>query len=245
MHDWDARTYDRISDPQTHWGAKVLDRLVLDGNERVLDAACGTGRVSERLLGRLPRGRLVALDGDPAMIAEARRRLESFAGQVEFVVADLLQPLPIKGQVDAVFSTAAFHWIKDHDTLFRNLAAVLRPGGQLVAQCGGYGNIAAVVDAIHAAGDHWEGPWCYATAKETADRLQGAGFVDIHTWLSDEPTTFESFGDMEVFLEKVVLPAHLARMPEPRRAPFVKAVASALDKPEMDYVRLNIIARRE
>lgn len=244
MHEWDARTYDRISDPQTRWGAKVLDRLELVGDERVLDAACGTGRVSEQLLQRLPRGRLVALDGDPAMIAEARRRLAPFGHQVQLVIADLLKPLPIEGLVDAVFSTAAFHWIKDHDMLFRNLAAVLRPGGQLVAQCGGHGNIQTVVDAIHAAGDDWEGPWCYATPEQTRARLEAAGFTSIQTWLSEEPTPFESFDDMEVFLEKVVLPAHLARLPKDRRGAFVKAVAAGIDKPQMDYIRLNIVARR-
>ena len=122
-HQWDAQTYDRIADPQTRWGATVLDRLELRGDERVLDAACGTGRVSEQLLERIPRGKLVALDGDAAMIAEARGRLARFGEQVEFVVADLLDPLPIGGgPVDAGFSTAAFHWIKDHDRLFANLA---------------------------------------------------------------------------------------------------------------------------
>ena len=54
--DWDARTYDRVADPQTRWGSAVLDRLPLDGDERVLDAGCGTGRVTELLAARLPRG---------------------------------------------------------------------------------------------------------------------------------------------------------------------------------------------
>jgi len=243
-HDWDARTYDRISDPQTRWGAKVLDRLQLQGDERVLDAGCGTGRVSEQLLERLPHGRLIALDRDPAMLAEAKPRLERFGNRVEFVVAELLQPLPIEGQVDAVFSTAAFHWIKDHDTLFRNLAAVMRPGAQFVAQCGGHGNIQAVVDAIRAAGESWEGPWCYATAEETHAQLEAAGFVEVHTWLSDEPTPFDTREDMREFLEKVVLGAHLARMPEERRQPFVAAVTAAIPEPRLDYVRLNMVARR-
>ena len=56
--DWDARTYDRVADPMTRWGAAVLDRLALDGDERVLDAGCGTGRVTEALAERLPRGRV-------------------------------------------------------------------------------------------------------------------------------------------------------------------------------------------
>ena len=52
--DWDAAAYDRIADPQTRWGHSVLDRLALAGDERVLDAGSGSGRVTERLAERLP-----------------------------------------------------------------------------------------------------------------------------------------------------------------------------------------------
>ena len=78
------------------------------------------------------------------MIATARERLAPFGDRVEFVVADLGRPLPLDEPVDAILSTATFHWVLDHDALFANLAAVLRPGGRLVAQCGGVGNIATV-----------------------------------------------------------------------------------------------------
>jgi trans-aconitate 2-methyltransferase len=73
--DWDAETYDRIADPQFRWGASVVGWLDLDGNETVLDAGCGTGRVTELLAERLPRGRVVALDGSASMIEQAGRRL--------------------------------------------------------------------------------------------------------------------------------------------------------------------------
>src|SRR5215471_2119301 len=102
--DWDAATYDRIADPQTRWGRAVIDRLPLAGDERVLDAGCGTGRVTELLLARLPRGAVVALDGSPSMIEEARKRLGPDP-RVEYVVADLARPLPLSEPVDAVFST--------------------------------------------------------------------------------------------------------------------------------------------
>src|SRR5262249_24358187 len=72
---WDASTYDRLADPQAGWGKVVVERAPVRGDERVLDAGCGTGRVTAMLLERLPRGRVVALDGSPAMIEGARRRL--------------------------------------------------------------------------------------------------------------------------------------------------------------------------
>jgi trans-aconitate 2-methyltransferase len=242
--DWDATTYDRVADALTRWGSAVVDRLELVGDERVLDAGCGSGRVTEQLLARLPRGRVIALDGSPAMLAEARRRLAGKLSQLEFVCTDLGRPLPIAPPVDAILSTATFHWIADHDALFANLAAVLRPGGQLVFQCGGYGNIASVVSALARVGDGWAGPWTFATAEETEARLHRAGFVDVRTWLHEEPVPLEPGEPLETYLATVVLGAHLDRLPETERAAFVKAVASQLPHPVIDYVRLNAVARR-
>jgi trans-aconitate 2-methyltransferase len=240
--DWDAATYDRIADPMTRWGAAVLDRLPLVGNERVLDAGCGSGRVTEELLERLPAGVVVALDGSSSMIAEARRRLERFGDRVEYVVADLGLPLPIAEPVDVILSTATFHWVPDHDALFRNLAAVIRPGGRLVAQCGGVGNIASIRAILGSIGDGWLGPAHFETAEDTRDRLEAAGFVEVRTWLNPEPTPLEPGEPLETYLATVVLGAHLEQIAPADRAPFVHEVASRMARPEIDYVRLNIMA---
>lgn len=242
--DWDARTYDRVADPQTRWGTAALDRLPLEGGERVIDAGCGTGRVTELLAARLPRGRVIALDGSPAMIEGARKRLAGFGDRIEFVVADLGEPLPIEGAVDAILSTATFHWVPDHDALFANLAAVLRPGGWLVAQFGGVGNIASVKRVLASIGDGWLGPAHYETPMATVRRLDAAGFVDIECWLKDEPTWMEPGPPLETFLQTVVLGPNLDRLPADERAAFVHEVASRLPEPLIDYVRLNIVARR-
>lgn len=242
--DWDATTYDRVADPMTRWGSSVLERLPLAGDERVLDAGCGSGRVTEGLAKRLPNGRVVALDASPSMIAAARARLARFGDRIEYHVADLGRPLPIEGTVDAILSTATFHWVPDHDALFRHLAAVLRPGGRLVAQCGGVGNIASVQRVLAMLRDGWLGPVHFETPMDTVSRLDAAGFVDIECWLTDEPTTFEPGEPFETYLRTVVLGAHLERMPDTERDPFVHAVADGLGEPLIDYVRLNIVARR-
>jgi trans-aconitate 2-methyltransferase len=243
--DWDGSTYDRIADPMTRWGADVLERLPLAGDETVLDAGCGTGRVTERLLERLPRGRVVALDASPSMIDVARGRLTPFGERVTFVVADLGTPLPLEpASVDAVLSTATFHWVSDHDALFANLATVLRPGGRLVAQCGGAGNIAAVRAAILAAGETWPGPWTFATPEETRRRLETAGFTAIDAWLHDEPTSVGAGDPLGEYLLTVVLGAHVERLGPDRGAALVSAVAKALPDGVIDYVRLNILATR-
>ena len=180
------------------------------------------------------------------MVAAARDRLARFGDRVTFVVADLGRPLPLEpASVDAILSTATLHWVPDHDALFGHLAAPLRPGGRLVAQCGGAGNIAAVRAALAGTGDGWAGPWTFATPEETRARLEAAGFTDIETWLHDEPTPFEPGEPLREYLRTVVLGAHLERLAtDAEREAFVDAVAAALPAPEIDYMRLNIVATR-
>jgi trans-aconitate 2-methyltransferase len=242
--DWDAATYDRVAEPMTRWGAVVVGRLPLRGDETVLDAGCGSGRVTELLLERLPNGRVVALDGSPSMIDQARVRLARFGDRVEYVVADLGDPLPLSGPLDAILSTATFHWVPDHDALFRNLAAVLRPGGRLMAQCGGAGNIASVRRVLAATGDGWLGASHFETPEATTERLAAAGFEDVECWLAEEPTDFAPGEPLETYLRTVILGAHLERLPEGERDAFVRLVAERLPAPRIDYVRLNILARR-
>src|SRR5687768_902627 len=127
--DWDAATYERLSAPIAAMGVDVLDRLELEGHETVLDAGCGTGKVTRVLHERLPRGHVIAVDAAPSMVEQARALLPA---EVDVRQADLLS-LALEEPVDAVLSTATFHWILDHERLFARLHAVLRPGSRLVA----------------------------------------------------------------------------------------------------------------
>jgi trans-aconitate 2-methyltransferase len=240
--EWNAASYDRMSSPQEAMGRDVLDRLDLRGDERVLDAGCGTGRVTALLLERLPHGEVVAVDGSAAMVEETRRRL---GDRVEAFATDLLD-LELDRPADAILSTATFHWIGDHDRLFARLHAALKPGGRLVAQCGGAGNVADVQAAIarvgHPALAGWPGPWNFATPADTRARLQSAGFTDVWTWLQAWPVAPE---DPREYFATVILGSHLERLPEADRAPFVDAVVAEMGEPVVaQYVRLNLLARR-
>jgi len=255
--DWDAATYDRVANPQARWGAAVVDRLPLAGDETVLDAGAGSGRVTELLAERLPKGRVIALDGSPSMIAEARRRLSRFGDRVEYVVADLSRPFTLPDGVvaDAILSTATFHWILDHDALFRRLFDALRPGGRLVAQCGGRGNIAATLDAAAevaarepyaaALGGMPDG-WLFAGPEDTVARLEAAGFEDAGAELIDAPAEFDR--ESVDFLATVVLRHHLEVLEPALRAPYAEEVTGLLRGPGgrvvLDYVRLNMEAWR-
>jgi trans-aconitate 2-methyltransferase len=248
-HDWNAATYDRVANDLTRWGGSVVSWLTLRGDERVLDAGCGSGRVTAQLLERLPSGYVVALDGSADMLSEAGRRLAAAVEErrVELIQADLRAPLQLDQPVDAILSTATFHWLPDHAALYRHLAAVLNPGGQLAAQYGGVGNVARVRSAIEAAwpvDDGWPGPWNFSTPERARTYLAAAGFEAIDVWLKDEPIPFEERAALETYLETVVLGAHLERLPHERRIAFVQRVAAGIDPPVLDYVRLNVVARR-
>jgi trans-aconitate 2-methyltransferase len=244
-HDWDAASYDRVAEPQTRWGRAVTSWLELGGDERVVDAGCGTGRVTEALLARLPHGRVIALDGSAAMVAAARSRLAGTGAHLAPVVADLRDPLPIApGSLDALVSTATFHWLPDHDALFHHLARILRPGAQLAAECGGPGNIASVVAALRRLAPGEGYPWTYPSPEDTRRRLERAGFAEVETWLTEERTPFASRAELESFLGTVILWPQLEQRGRSEHAPFVTRVADELPGVELDYVRLNMRARR-
>jgi trans-aconitate 2-methyltransferase len=244
--DWDAASYERVSAPLEAMGRDVLDRLALRGDERVLDAGCGTGRVTAALVERLPRGEVIAVDGSPAMVEQARERLGAAA---DVRVADLLE-LELERPVDAILSTATFHWIADHDRLFTRLREALMPGGRLVAQCGGEGNVAALEAAARTVGERepfapvlagWPGPWRFASPAETEDRLRRLGWVDVWTWSFRVRVAPENPHE---YLGTVALGSHLERLEPALRDAFVDAVIAELHEPVADYVRLNILARR-
>ena len=251
--DWDAAAYHRLADPQFAWGRRLLETLALRGDETVMDAGCGSGRLTRLLLERLPRGRVIAVDLSPRMLETAREHLDQdFRGRVEYVQTDLLD-LTLRDAVDVVFSTATFHWIPDHPRLFATLVRVLRPGGRLLAQFGGQGNVERVRSraerilaepAFRPSFDGWTGPWHYPDARLTADRLRVAGFTEVETRLFDEPTTFTDPAVFRRFIATVIFRLHLQRLSDPslREAFLDRCVeAAARDDPPytLDYRRLN------
>jgi trans-aconitate 2-methyltransferase len=238
---WDARTYDRSSEPQQAWASEVLVRLEgIAPDATVLDVGCGSGRVTEALLALVPQGRVLALDASADMVDLARARL---GDRAEVWCQDVLD-LELETPVDAIVSTAALHWVPDHERLWGRLAGALRPGGVLEIQCGGRGNIAGVREVIEAAARElapelagWS-PWVFAGPEETQERLERAGFTGIRCWLWERPTSPD---DVDAFVRTSILPAHLARLPAERREPFAAAVVASVRLP-LDYVRLNVSA---
>jgi trans-aconitate 2-methyltransferase len=243
--DWDAASYDRVSDPQFGWAMEQLERLPLSGDEVVLDAGCGSGRVTAELVARVPDGRVYGVDVAPSMAEHARAALD---GRATILCQDLVE-LELPEAVDAIFSNATFHWIADHDALFTALRRAMKPGARLVAQCGGRGNIdrfRRLADEVAGEApfarffEGWQGPWNYAPADETAERLRHAGFREVSCWLQPKSVTP---ADPRRFVQTVCLVRHLDRLPEEQHGPFIDRVLERSGEPlVLDYVRLNMTA---
>lgn len=258
MAEWNAASYHKVSAPQTSWGQKVLSRLSVAGDERAIDAGCGSGRLTSELMERLPKGRLVAIDRSWNMLMTARTNLRpAYGDRVSFVQVSL-PAMPFSNWADLVFSTATFHWIKDHQALFDNILRTLRPGGLLLAQCGGGPNLARAhalaeqvmhTDTFAPFFRHWPGPWEFADAETTAARLQRSGFADIDCSLEPATTMLASESDYREFVTTVIYHPHLALIPSPAlKQEFIDRVTamSALQDPPftLDYWRLNINAKK-
>ena len=252
--EWNAAAYHVVSEPQFAWGLRVLERVRLAGDERVLDAGCGSGRLTRVLASRLERGFVVGCDLSENMAQAASKSLGSEANSA--VVRADLSMLPFRGAFDLIFSTATFHWIRDHDRLFAELRSALRSGGRLEAQCGGGPNLAtiharadelAAAEPFRDAFGQWEEPWLFASPDETTSRLQRAGFTSIDCWLEHAPTPFPDAERFGAFVESVVMRPYLARLADAvLRREFLDAIVTqaAQDEPAftLDYWRLNISA---
>ncbi len=271
--DWNAASYDEISDPQFAWGMALLETVELQGNERVLDAGCGSGRLTQELIRRLPAGEVVALDSSPQMLEQARQRLctskptsgslgtppTGFAPRVEFVQASL-QDFVLDKRVDGIFSNAVFHWVPDHEAMFRCLHRALvhpstSPGGWLVAQFGGVGNLKRThrrADQIAEQARFREhlsqveyGPH-FEDVASTRHRMEAAGFRVSHAALHTVEAPFEHRERYETFLRTVVLRQPIAKLPQELQGEFLHEVSSRTLEEEgaymLDYVRLTVRA---
>jgi trans-aconitate 2-methyltransferase len=256
--EWNAEAYDRLANPMQSWGETILAALDLRGDETALDLGCGSGRLTEHLLRRLPRGCVIAVDRSANMLDAARAHLEPhFPGQVEYVQRSVEQ-IEFLSVADLAFSNAALHWVPDHPRMFRAIFRAMKPGGLFIAQCGGGPNILSVreraqrlmdAEPYRAYFEGWPGPWIFATPDEAHERMATAGFVDIDASTFPVPVVQTTYERCRDYLENVILGTHLERIPKPElRASFLDILSAQFtaDDPPcvFDYWRLNLRGRK-
>ncbi len=261
---WDAETYDIVSDIQEKWAKTIINTREWTGKENLLDAGCGSGRITKILSKIITEGKIYAIDKDPNMVKKAKENLTDIKN-IKVLEADLLDinssQIPIK--FDIIFSNAVLHWISDQKRIFSNFYDLLDKNGRLLIQCGGYGNLQstiAIIDQAMKASEfkdffiNWKDVWNFAKPRETETILNELGYKDIKVYLKDAPVTFENKGDYSVYLKTVVLGPYLKHLPsEQTRTKFIEAILTLIDKHNhahkhkrwiLDYVRLNIFASR-
>jgi trans-aconitate 2-methyltransferase len=240
------------------WAQRVIDDLELNGDETVLDAGCGSGSVTFDLRQRLPRGRIYAVDASAEMVEALRARVAAEgAGNVVPVQASLTD-FTLPEAVDAVFSNAVFHWITDDEALFGCLFRATKPGGRLRAQCGGYGNNAAVLASVEKVradarfarhlGDFRDSKK-YRREDEAAAALERAGWRDVRARLWPEAVPFDDEREAALYVRTILLRDHVARLPEEFADEYCLAVVRETVRRRgtpyaADYVRLDLWANR-
>lgn len=241
---WHGGAYDEVSDPQHRWGVSVLERLPGGEGSRVLDAGCGSGRVTEELLERDPTRQVVGIDVSSSMLDAAALRLARFGPRVELRRVGLDDPVGLGGlgRFDAVVSTGAFHWVTDHAAMFSSLRSLLPVGGVLASQCGGEGSVLAVRSILTELGVPWEPMNHYATVPDTRTRLRAAGFGEVECWMTHESVSFrDPVGLRAYVLDGVIAPYVGDRSPSEQQT-IARTVVERLDEPTLRFVRLNVRA---
>jgi trans-aconitate 2-methyltransferase len=241
---WDANTYDNISNIQENWANIIIQKRKWTGKENLLDAGCGSGRVTKILAKKITEGNIYAIDSDPNMIEKAKETLKDFKN-VKVMHADLLdiQSLDIHIKFEVIFSNAVLHWVLDHRKVFENFYDLLNPEGQLLIQCGGYGNLQKTLSIFDAVNDlpeyskyfsEWRFDRNYAKPKEIEKILKEIGNKDVEVYLTEASAVFNSKKDYFVYLKTVDLRLYLKYLSsEQLQNEFVDNVSSIMEKHHM------------
>jgi trans-aconitate methyltransferase len=245
---WNSKLYDTHFSFVPALGEELIAMLAPQAGERILDLGCGTGHLTQKIAAF--GASVTGMDGSLEMIEQAKHNypdLDFSVGRGEdFVVS---QPY------DAIFSNAALHWMKDAEAVVRQLRAALRPGGRLVAELGGKGNIHHILAAMAGAmsqadiGYPFEPPWYFPSVGEYASLLEKYGFRVIYAAHFDRPTPLEGGEEGLVNWLTMFAGSILKDVPVDAQKSIVQETVNRA-RPALyqdgswtaDYVRLRIVA---
>ncbi len=245
---WNTDLYQQQHHFVSDFGADVLQWLAPQQHERIVDIGCGTGELTAQI--HATGAEVMGLDSSADMINTAQVRFP----ELSFLQQDASR-LNFNETFDAVFSNATFHWIENQEALLGGIYNALKPGGRLVAEFGGKGNVATIVKAIeHAATalnlEHQliTNFWFFPSIGHYATLLEAAGFEVKHLWHFDRPTPLVGEEGMYLWISQFA--SHAFRHLSPEDGERVKQLSVELLKPELycegqwiaDYKRIRIKA---
>jgi trans-aconitate methyltransferase len=212
---WDVDRYQGQHSFVWEHGAALIGDIVRPvPGERILDVGCGTGELTHELAAAsssaaattttATSSRVMGIDADAGMIAKAKEQFPNihfFQGDVR----DFHLPLAMGSNkeedeegVDLVFSNAALHWVPRHDIdrAVRCMVTALKPGGRMVVEFGGAGNVNAIVTACqHVLTERYHvtclHPWYNPTISEFSGLLEKHGMEVTMAELLDRPTVLQ------------------------------------------------------
>ena len=241
---WHPDSYAKNARFVSDLGAPLIDLLDLKPGEIILDLGCGDGALSEKLA--LAGAVVYGVDASHAQLKAARAR------QLPVAVMDG-QRLAVKRRLDAVFSNAALHWMKEPKEVLEGVANSLKPGGRFVGECGGKGNVEIIRQALHTALqrrgiDPWSvDPWYYPSVEEYTELLRRSNFTVEYIELIPRPTQLpgDILGWLEVFAQpftKAVVEAERSNLLTELRRRLQPQLQNSDGTWFADYVRLRFKA---
>ncbi len=264
---WDAETYHKISNIQEEWAIEILEKRKIKEDEVILDAGCGSGRVTQLIANKAKTGKIYAVDIDANMISNAKENLKDFTNII-FIRSDLIN-LKLPEKMNLIFSNAVIHWIFDHEKLFKNFWDLLKSGGELLIQFGGknnLGTIPIIADKIvkdkefSKYFENWINPWNFNSVENISKILKDIGFKNILVNSEKKIAKFPSLDEYRLFMKTVVLKPYLSYLPSHNNNKmkeifmdeFIKEFQNCPDDQEtkqnskwkIDYTRLNIFAKK-
>lgn len=254
---WDGTAYAANTAHHRAHDADFLATLPLRPADRVLDIGCGSGDFTATVAGIVPHGHVVGLDAQPAMVAEARCRALPNQSFVVAPVQQLVETLAAEASFDVAFSRSVLHWVPADEVpaVYAATARVLRPGGWFRVECGGAGNVPAVValfDDVAAPLGGPRCPWTFADAGSAMAWLEAAGLDHEQGWARTvaQRRRFDEAA-LRGWMHSQALAAYTATMPPEHHERFVAGVEERLGelrRPDgtwdQTFVRLDLLARR-
>jgi trans-aconitate methyltransferase len=235
--DWDAERYQSRHSYIFRYGEALVDLLAPGPNERIIDLGCGAGQLTAKIAEA--GAAVMGIDRSPEMIAQARANFPA----IDFRLGEAAD-FAVAEPVDAVFSNAVLHWVRDARAAADCVARALNTGGRFVLEMGGRGNTQTLLDMVAEVAGPVAIPWYFPSVGEYAMVLESAGFEVRTATLFDRPTEVAGENGLEDWL--VMFGSGLGLSAE-QRGEVARRLRGRMYREGswiLDYRRLRVVAIR-